>query len=223
MSGQQPGLKLRIAKVPQWCSLRRSSVGMEPVQLIQFLQSTGLISASQAVEIACGFAPKTISRQEFLLRAGTISDAYFFLDSGILRAFAPDADGNDVTTGFYSAGQVVFEVSSFFNRTPSPENIQALTDCSGWFVSYRQLNSLFHGRAEFREFGRSLLVRELMRLKTRLLGLTVETAAARYDALMRASPELLQHVPLKYVASYLGVTDSSLSRIRAAGKGSAAS
>lgn len=188
---------------------------MEPERLIQFFQSTGLISASQAVEIASGFTPKTLRRQEFLLRAGTISDEYFFLDRGMLRAFAPDADGNDVTTGFYSAGQVVFEVSSFFNRTPSPEHIQALTDCSGWFITYQQLNALFHGRAEFREFGRSLLVRELMRLKTRLLGLTVETATARYEALLRASPELLQQVPLKYVASYLGVTDSSLSRIRA--------
>lgn len=197
---------------------------MGPEQLIQFFQSTGFISAPQAVEIASGFTPKSISRQDFLLQAGKISDEYFFLDSGILRAFAPDADGNDVTTGFYSAGQVVFEVSSFFNRTPSPEYIQALTACSGWFVSYQQLNTLFHGRVEFREFGRSLLVRELMGLKTRLLGLTVETATARYEALLRASPELLQHVPLKYVASYLGVTDSSLSRIRAAAaKGAVAS
>lgn len=189
---------------------------MSQQQLIQFFQSTGLMSAAQAADIAAGFTARQLARHEVLLRAGTISDEYFFLDVGIVRAFALDADGNEVTTGLYAAGQVALEVSSFFNRTPSPETLQALTDCRGWCISYQQLNALFHARPEFREFGRSLLVRELMRLKTRLLGLAVDSAAVRYGALLQAHPELLQQVPLKYVASYLGVTDSSLSRIRAA-------
>ncbi|RYU81635.1 Crp/Fnr family transcriptional regulator [Hymenobacter persicinus] len=185
-------------------------------QLIQFFQSTGLMSAAQAADIAAGFAPRQLARHEDLLRAGRISDEYFFLDSGIVRAFALDAAGQEVTTGLYAGGQVALEVSSFFNRTPSPETLQALTDCQGWSITYAQLNGLFHARPEFREFGRSLLVRELMRLKTRLLGLAIDSAAVRYEALRQASPELLQRVPLKYLASYLGVTDSSLSRLRAA-------
>lgn len=58
-------------------------------------------------------------------------------------------------------------------------------------------------------------MRELTRLKARLLALATQTATARYESLVRASPEIVQHAPLKHVASYLGVTDSSLSRIRA--------
>ncbi|MCB2376254.1 Crp/Fnr family transcriptional regulator [Hymenobacter sp. BT635] len=187
--------------------------------LIRFFQSTGLISAAQAAEIAAGFTRRTLARHELLLPAGQVSDEYLFLDQGLLRAFALDEDGNDVTTGFFSVGQVALEVASFFNRTPSQETLQALTDSAGWGISYAQLNGLFHARPEFREFGRSVLVRELTRLKTRLLALTTTSAAARYEALLHSSPEILQQVPLKHIASYLGVTDSSLSRIRAGSRG----
>jgi CRP-like cAMP-binding protein len=111
-------------------------------------------------------------------------------------------------------GQVVFEVTSFFNRVPSKENIQALTDCSGWFITYDQLNHFFHALPEFREFGRSILVKGFAALKTRMLSMITETAEERYAYLLQTAPELFQVVPLKYIASYLGITDTSLSRIR---------
>jgi CRP-like cAMP-binding protein len=186
-------------------------------QLIQFLQIGGRITLPQAEEIARGFTPKTVSKNEFLLRAGQVSDDYVFLDQGILRAFAYDTDGHDVTTGFYARGQVAFEVASFFQRTPSLEYIQALTDCQGWRISFAQLNELFHSRNEFREFGRSVLVRGYAALKSRMLATITEPAATRYEQLLRSQPELFQHAPLKYVASYLGITDTSLSRIRKGG------
>ena len=183
--------------------------------LLHFLRGTGLIGPQQAVEIAAHFAPRQLEKHEFLLREGQVSDAYFFLDQGVLRAFAHDVDGNDVTTGFYTGGQVVVEVSSFFARTPSQENMQALTACAGWCLTYAQLNGLFHARPEFREFGRAVLVRGLADLKGRMLGMITTSASARYEALLREHPALVQQVPLKYLASYLGVTDTSLSRIRA--------
>ncbi|MBH8557239.1 Crp/Fnr family transcriptional regulator [Hymenobacter negativus] len=183
-------------------------------KLTQFFQSMGPISAGQAADIASVFVPKAIGKHEFLLQAGRVSDEYLFLDSGFVRAFAYDTNGHDVTTGFYASGQVVFEVASFFNRTPSQEYIQALTDCTGWAITHQQLNALFHARPEFREFGRAVLVRGYAALKSRMLALITEPAAARYASLLRASPEILQHAPLKTIASYLGVTDTSLSRIR---------
>lgn len=192
---------------------------MERELLIRFFQSTGFINAAQATDIAAGFTPRVLNRNELLLQAGKISDEYLFLSQGIVRAYALDTEGQEVTTGFFSSGQVALEVASFFNRTASQENMQALTACTGWSISYAQLNGLFHARPEFREFGRGLLVRELARLKARLLALATATAAARYEALLKTSPEILQQVPLKYVASYLGITDSSLSRIRAGSRG----
>jgi len=189
---------------------------MTTAGLAAFLQRTALLTTGQAQAIAAEFQPLHLRKHEFLLQAGTVSDDYFFLETGLLRAFAYDPAGHDVTTGFYSPGEVVFEVASFFQRTPSLEYVQALTDCAGWRLSFAQLNSLFHARPEFRELGRAVLVRGFAALKTRLLATITEPAAARYEHLLRASPALAQHAPLKHIASYLGITDTSLSRIRKA-------
>ncbi|MDO7875978.1 Crp/Fnr family transcriptional regulator [Hymenobacter sp. ASUV-10] len=186
-------------------------------QLIQFLQTGGRITQPQAEEIAQEFTAKTIGKNEFLLRAGQVSDDYVFLDQGFLRAFAYDIDGQDITTGFYGPGQVALEVASFFQRTPSLEYLQALNECQGWRISFTQLNELFHSRNDFRDFGRSVLVRGFAALKNRMLATITEPAAVRYEQLLRSQPALFQHTPLKYVASYLGITDTSLSRIRKGG------
>ncbi|MFD2783911.1 Crp/Fnr family transcriptional regulator [Hymenobacter rubripertinctus] len=187
---------------------------MSQEKLQHFLQSTGVINAGQAQEVAAYFTPRTLLRQELLLRTGQISQEYLLLTSGYVRAFACDPEGLEVTTAFTGPGQVALEVSSFFTRVPSLETIQALTDCEGWTLTHEQMNQLFHGRPEFREFGRGVLVRGFAALKNRMLEMITTTAAVRYDRLLAASPEILQHASLKMVASYLGVTDTSLSRIR---------
>jgi len=187
---------------------------MDNQKLIQFLCSTNLVSLTTAIQIAGTFQQKEINRNDFFLKAGRISNEYFFLENGFMRAFAHDTDGNDVTTNFYSGNQVVFEVSSFFNRTISKENIQATDDSNGWVITYEQLNNLFHSLPEFRDFGRSILVRGFASLKVRMLSMITETAEQRYDALLKTNPEIFQHAALKHIASYLGITDTSLSRIR---------
>lgn len=182
--------------------------------LLQFFLSSNRISATSAAEMAALFHPYELKQDAFMLRAGEVSDTYLFLESGWMRGFAITPEGDEVTTGIFSPRDVVFEVSSFFLRMPAQENIQALEDCRAWAVNFEELNGLFHSRAEFREFGRSILVRCYAGLKVRMLSMISLTAEQRYEALMRHHPEALQHVPLKYIASYLGVTDSSLSRIR---------
>ncbi len=187
---------------------------MSKTLLIQFLQSTGIVSHAVAIEIADKFQYKTLAKNQLQLTEGKICDEYFFLEQGYMRAFAHDTEGNEVTTNFCAAGQMVFEVSSFFNRTRSKENMQALTDCAGWYISFAQLNDLFHSLPQFREFGRSVLVKGFADLKTRMLAMITETAEERYAMLLKTNPEIFQHVPLKHIASYLGITDTSLSRIR---------
>ena len=182
--------------------------------MVQFLTGSGLVTLPKAEEIAGHFSEKIIPKNEFFFKAGRVSNEYMFLDEGFMRAFATDTEGNEVTTGFFSGNQIVMEVSSFFTHTISKENLQALTDCSGWFITYEQLNNLFHGLQEFREFGRAVLVKYLISLKTRMLSMITETAEERYGKLLATNPEIFQHAPLKTIASYLGITDSSLSRIR---------
>jgi len=187
---------------------------MSSQKLIQFFKNSNLVSSKSAEEISNIFSPKEIKKSDFLLKEGRISNEYFFLENGFIRAFANDVEGNDVTTNFYSAGQVVFEVSSFFNRTIAKENFQAIVDCDGWYITYEQLNNLFHSMHDFRDFGRSILVKGFSSLKIRMLSMITETAEQRYDALLKTNPEIFQHAALKHMASYLGITDTSLSRIR---------
>ena len=181
--------------------------------LIKFLLNSNLVSSNKAEEIAAVFTEKTIDKNDFYLRSGFPSNEYLLLESGFMRAFTFDPDGNEVTTAFYSNDQVVFEVPSFFNRTTSKESIQAISDCKGWMINYEQLNMLFHTIPEFREFGRFILVKGITTLKQRMLSMINETAEDRYDMLVKTNPEIFQHAPLKNIASYLGITDSSLSRI----------
>ena len=187
---------------------------MSSQKLIQFLRNSNLVSQKTAEEIASTFTPKELKRNDLLFKEGRVCNEYFFLENGFIRAFAHDIDGNDVTTDFYAANQVVFEVSSFFNRTISKENFQAIVDCEGWYITYDQLNNLFHSVHEFRDFGRSILVKGFSSLKIRMLSMITETAEQRYDGLLKTNPEIFQQAALKHIASYLGITDTSLSRIR---------
>lgn len=182
--------------------------------LTTFLLNTSLVSLSTVQEIVSQFSYKIIPKNQFHLTAGKISDQYLFLEKGYMRTFAHDTEGNEVTTGFCSPGQIILEVSSFFYRTRSKENIQALTDCEGWYITYEQLNQLFHALPEFREFGRWTLVKGFSELKNRMLLTITETAEERYAHLLKTKPEIFQQMSLKNIASYLGITDTSLSRIR---------
>lgn len=182
--------------------------------LVQFLQSIYPSSDAVANEIAAQFSPVELTKGEFFLEEGKRSNEYLFLQTGILRSYLFDTDGNEVTTAFYSAGSVVFEAASFFQRIVSQENILAVTNCTGWKLSFDELNILFHAMPAFRETGRGILVKTLVSLKMRTLSMINRTAEQRYAALLSSHPEIFQHVPLKYIASYLGITDTSLSRIR---------
>lgn len=186
----------------------------EKENLIRFFQTTGKINAAGATEIARHFTEKEMDKNEYFLKEGRISNEYLLLGEGFMRAYSLDINGNEVTTAFYNASYPVFEVASFFNRIPSKENIQALTPCKGWSLTYDKLNMLFHGLPEFRDFGRAILVKGFATLKLRMLSMITETAEERYAALLQSNPEIFQHAPLKYIASYLGITDTSLSRIR---------
>jgi len=182
--------------------------------LQRFFENSGKVNAIKAREIAEHFRDKEIEKGSLFLKEGQVSNEYLVLEKGFMRSYSFDLEGKEVTTAFHNNSYPVFEVASFFNRTPSKENIQALASCSGWFITYDQLNMLFHAVPEFRDFGRSILVKGFTGLKTRMLSMITETAEERYISLLQSNPDVFQNTPLKQIASYLGITDTSLSRIR---------
>lgn len=182
--------------------------------LINFIQNNFKSSRKTLGEIAEHFEEKTFTKNDYFLKEGQISNDYLFLADGFMRAFTYDTDRNEVTTYFYSKNRVVFEASSFFMRTTSTENIQAVTDCNGFTITFEKLNMLFHSIPEFREFGRTMLVKEFSAYKQRTLAMINKSAEERYANLIESNKEIFQNAQLKHIASFLGMTDTSLSRIR---------
>ncbi len=188
---------------------------MYSTKLLQFIQQTIPIKLEIAIQIAEQFTERNLKKGELFLEEGKIRNDYLFLESGFMRSFLYDTEGEEVTLNFHNQNNVVFEVASFFQRQPSQENIQALVDCKAWVITFDKLNGLFHTVPEFRELGRALLVKGFVAFKLRTLGLINKNAVQRHEILIQNNPEIFQYAPLKYIASYLGITDSSLSRIRA--------
>lgn len=187
---------------------------MDKEPLIQFIQQHVPATEQTVTVIAAHFDERVLAKNEYLLKAGKVSNEYFFLADGFVRAFTVDANGQEVTTNFFGKNRAVFEVSSLFMRTVSTETIQALTGSTTFVIEFDALNKLFHSIPEFREFGRAMLVKEFAAFKQRTLALINKSAEERYADLIETNKEVFQYAPLKYIASYLGITDTSLSRIR---------
>lgn len=181
---------------------------------IKFIDEQLSLPLPLAEEIVENFEYVKIQKNDFLLINGTICNKYMFIHKGFMRSYIVNENGKEITTNFFSKCQQAFEPASFFNRSFSAENIQAVTECCGWTVDFQKMETYFHTNAGYREFGRRLLVKSMVDLKERMYLLQTETAENKYMLLLKHHPDLLQNVPLKQIASYLGITDTSLSRIR---------
>jgi CRP-like cAMP-binding protein len=172
------------------------------------------MSDSELEIVSSKFTSVSFEKGAFLLSEGSTSHHYWFVESGFARSYVIDTEGRDITTNFYSVGDIVIDWPSFFLRAPTRENIQALTDCVCWQLDFATFQELFHGIQNFREQGRTTLVGSYFALKSRSISMIADQAKDRYLRLLREKPLIAQNVSLKHIATYLGVTDTSLSRIR---------
>jgi CRP-like cAMP-binding protein len=182
--------------------------------LVRYIQQVLPMPLQKAELLAEKFTYKEIAKGDFLLKEGKISNALYFLEEGCVRSFILDTNGDEVTTAIFLENSTVNDLISFFKRQPSKENFQVLTDCKTCFLTYDELQESFHGIPEFRELGRMMLINNYSRLRDRMLAMVQLTAEQRYLHLIQSQPTIFQHVPLKMLATYLGITDTSLSRIR---------
>jgi CRP-like cAMP-binding protein len=163
-----------------------------------------ILSQYQRIEFA---------KNDYLVQEGTTANFYYFLESGFARSFAIDLEGNDITTKFFSASDIVIDWHSYFLKTKCRENIQAITPCVVWKISFENFMKLFNIEA-FRDVGRTRLVNNYFELKNHSVSIIADPARDRYLNLLKDKPDIVQNVPLKQIATYLGITDTSLSRIR---------
>ncbi|WP_405410472.1 Crp/Fnr family transcriptional regulator [Maribacter sp. Asnod1-A12] len=153
-------------------------------------------------------------KNEYFLEEGKTENQYWFIEEGFARSFVNDTNGNDITTNFYGKGDIAIDWSSFFLRNPTRENIQALSDCICWQLDFDTFQQLFHSIEAFREQGRKKLVGSYFALKNQSVSLIADEAKERYLRLMKEKPHIVQNASLQHIATFLGITKYSLSRIR---------
>jgi CRP-like cAMP-binding protein len=181
--------------------------------LIEDLQDAFLTDKELEIVLS-GYEKVLVKKNEYILEQGNICDAYYFVEKGFLRSYAIDYNGNEVTTNFFTKTDLILEETSFFLRMSTKENIQAMEDCVLWKKDFDIFQEHFNSIEKYREWGRAHLVKNFFALKQRSLAMITETAKERYQNLMYEHSNILQKASLKHIASYLGITDTSLSRIR---------
>lgn len=187
---------------------------MEQDNLRKYLQFVHPMHDSVLIKLTNEFVHSTFSKQTSLIKENSIIKQTFFLASGYVRSFVFDQNGMEVTTNIFSAPCFVNDFSSFFKQLPATQNFQTLTACECWTMSFENVEKYFHETPEFREFGRLLILNHYDSLNERMLAMIKDTAENRYLKLLSEHPDIFQNVSLKIIASYLGITDTSLSRIR---------
>ncbi|TAG13958.1 MAG: Crp/Fnr family transcriptional regulator [Sphingobacteriia bacterium] len=156
----------------------------------------------------------TFNKNEYLLKEGQVEKKYWFIESGFIRSYIIDTEGNDITFNLYASGDVVIDYPSIFFFAPTRENIQALSDCVCWEIDVESFQELFGSVPNYREQQKGLLVGSYFALKEHSISLIADEAKDRYLRLLKEKPHIIQNISLKHIASFLGVTDTSLSRIR---------
>ena len=173
-----------------------------------------LLSEDDINQIASFHKKRTFAKDELILAKDQVLESYYLLEKGVVRAFVNDMDNNDITTEFFIDGDIVIIPSSLFQQIPSQESLQAVTDCEVWEIKYDDFQEVFRSIPGFAEWGRLWFTYQLFTLKQRSLDMITISATNRYLKLSKEKPQILQTVPLKFIASFLGITDTSLSRIR---------
>lgn len=181
---------------------------------LKYIYRHPLLSEQELNRIWEAHLPLEFNKGELLLREGEVATAYYLVEEGIVRAYVQDYDNNEITTEFFCVRDIVIIPASLFQQIPSKENLQAVSPCRLWKIDYESFQALFHSIEGVREWGRIWFSHQLFNMKQRSLEMITETASSRYEKLLREKPQIIQQAPLKQIASYLGITDTSLSRIR---------
>lgn len=187
---------------------------MDKSSINNYFHSLFSIKDEVVEKITETFKPFELKANDILLDQNTISTKTYFLEKGYVRSYLLNEDNEEITTNIYAAPCFVNDFLSFFRQQPTKEIYQTVTDSTFWETGLENVQHNFHNIPEFREFSRLLFVLNYHNIHDRLIEMASQKASTRYANLMKKDPNIFQHVPLKIIASYLGIKDSSLSRIR---------
>lgn len=182
--------------------------------LFQTIYSHALFTADDMQKIVSLHKKIEVAKGDCLLKERQTATGYYLVEKGLMRFYVHDFNGNEITTQFICENEIVNEVSSLFQRIPSAQNIQAVTDAVLWEIDFANFQQLYHTLESVREWGREWMAAQLFQSQLRSIEMITLSASSRYLQLLKERPQIVQQAPLKQIASYLGIADTSLSRIR---------
>ncbi len=180
---------------------------------LQKIRAIFPLSTEELVFFQRALQPVHFKKGNHLFHEGTIGRHFYFIERGLARAYC-QGDPQEVTFWFGEEGDVVFSYRSYIFGQPGYESIELLEDSFLYRIPYQTLHQLYGVSVSFSNWGRKLAEEELIRTEQRLLERQMGSAQARYEQLIKKQPSILKRVQLQYIASYLGVTGVTLSRIR---------
>lgn len=156
---------------------------------------------------------QTFAKGELLSQQNTYNRNVYYMESGLARTFYFEK-GKDITTNFYSEGKSFGSIDTIFNNVPSIYNIEALEESTVTFCDYKKLEELCSVSLTSANFSRFLLGNIMTQMSKRISSLQHMTAKEKYAQLLEENPNIIRRAPLGMIASYLGISQETLSRIR---------
>lgn len=157
---------------------------------------------------------KTFDKNEHLVRCGNVEHKIHFIASGVVKVFVPHKD-REMCTNFRFENQFASSFTSFIQQSPSAYSIRALVETQTLQINHDNLYRLYKEHSDTNLLGRVMMESLLIEKRQRELDLLLLSAEERYHKLVNEYPQYIQQIPLKNLASYLGIAQASLSRIRA--------
>jgi CRP-like cAMP-binding protein len=182
-------------------------------QLLSHITNYAPLSTAARQALQDCFEKITLPKNEFLLTEGKICRHLYFLEKGALRGFY-NADGKEITHWFGFENDFFTSFHSFITHQPAVENIQLLEGSILWAISKETLHQLFNEYHEIERLMRIAYEKYYIRLEERFVNAQFKTAGERYENLLQQMPHIVERVPLGFIASYLGISQETLSRVR---------
>ena len=182
--------------------------------VIDYLRNYFPLSEDEQREIIARLHFRKVNKNQLLVSSGDVCDKIIFIAKGAVRIFNYDSKGNEVTYLFVFENQPLTDPISFFEEVPTEYSGQTIETTEFYWISYKEFQSLMAAFPKFEKVVRSIIVAQMPREKQALKYQREGSAKEKYEGLMKAHPEIVARVPLKYIASYLGITHETLSRVR---------
>ncbi|RIW13445.1 Crp/Fnr family transcriptional regulator [Algoriphagus lacus] len=179
-----------------------------------FFTDFGMLTEKDIRDFISLASKKYLEKSEKFVAQDQVSKEIGFVLSGILRSFHSDKNGNETTFCFSFPNSLVTSYSSYITGNGAMENIQAITSVELLVVSKEKWMELIKRSANWIDFLRQMAEFEYVALEKRVYQFQRDSASERYKDLVSRYPEYLKKIPLHYLASYLGITQRHLSRIR---------